>query len=107
MLALMRGGGKMARSVDVADLFAQLRILAAQEGYPIMPGGTPYLSDGELVLLSWLAVAQRMVAPGCKSPGPPRLALAIENCAKVLTAMRLRLYPLSLYAHRVRGAARC
>ncbi len=63
---------------------------------------TPFLSPGELTLLSWLARAQRTNAPGCAPPGEHRLAAAIEQCAKILSRMKLRLYPLTFYAYRIR-----
>ncbi|WP_334185855.1 hypothetical protein [Novosphingobium sp.] len=103
VLALLRGReGHCAADDDPGWCFAELRDLARQEGLKIMPPETAFLSSGELTLLSWLARAQRSHAPGCRPPDHPRLAAAIEACARILSRMNLRLYPLTLYAYRIR-----
>ncbi|WP_146037385.1 hypothetical protein [Novosphingobium guangzhouense] len=106
MLAILRGHEGAAGGRGVADDFARLRDLARAGGYPVLPVGTPYVGASELMLLSWLAVAQRVVAPGCQAPSQDDLASVISTCAERLSAKGLRLYPLTLYAHRLREFAK-
>lgn len=102
VLAILRGHEGASPNGRVTGEFVRLRDLVQAGGYPILPIDTPYLGAGELLVLSWLAVAQRVVAPGCKGPSQSDLASAIGACAATLTEAGLRLYPLSLYAHRLR-----
>ncbi|MEE4451003.1 hypothetical protein [Novosphingobium resinovorum] len=105
VLRILRGGDYPSLDRRVAQDFAALREAARREGHVVLPAEAGYLSDGELMLLAGLAVSQRLVAPGCQEVREGPLAAVIAACAERLTGMGLRLYPLTLYAHRVRQAA--
>ncbi|WP_313392138.1 hypothetical protein [Sphingobium yanoikuyae] len=102
VLAILRGREGAAGNSRIAGDFARLRDLAQAGGHPVLPVGTLYLGNSELLLLSWLAVAQRIIAPKCEGPSQTDLASAIAACADTLISMGLRLYPISFYAHRLR-----
>ncbi|WP_179041503.1 hypothetical protein [Sphingobium lactosutens] len=83
--------------------FTLLRQLAERRGMMLHPPGTPYISESELTLLSWIANGQRVSEP----PLPDddcRLAIVMSHIAMLLNQMRLRLSPLTLHSVRVRQA---
>ncbi len=80
--------------------FMDLRRLAAQHGLAVQPPSTPFIAESELLLLSWLAEAQRVAGPAT-APDDPCLVAAIARCAGMLEANGLRLAPLTLYSARL------
>lgn len=96
ILAILRGGVDVRVSPDQAESFADLRRCAAANALVIAPPDAPYAAVDELLIISWLADAQRLVS---KVGGPADAALAqsVRRCADILSGMRLRLSPLVLY----------
>ena len=82
--------------------FSDLRQEAARQGLTVQPFETPYISQAELTLLSWLAEAQRITVPST-APGDAGLTAALAGCAGLLDGLGLRLSPLSLYGARLRA----
>lgn len=84
--------------------FTDLRRAATRYGLVVHSPETPYVCEGELRLLSWLAEAQR-IAGARSAPNDPRLVATIAACAGLLDGLGLRLSPLTLYGARLRGTA--
>ena len=87
---------------------AELGRLAIERGLEIQQPEAPYVSQDELLLLGWLAEAQR-TAPSVLTPSPSlALQAAILAAAETLNMLGWWLPPLTLYSarSRVRGAAR-
>ncbi|WP_232495540.1 hypothetical protein [Novosphingobium kaempferiae] len=104
VLGILRGERKALRSPAEIQAFDQLGALAGANGIAICDIGTAYLGDGELRLLSWLAAAQRPT----KEVVPPddvQLYAAIAECASLLLASGMRLYPLTLYRRHLTANA--
>lgn len=112
VLLLLRGGGTTATIVsggpqprrdrrlrsDSADHFAQLRHLATIHGLAILPPAAPYMSGDEVLLLGWIAQAQRVVSPTLTMPRDRALVAVVVRCAEALDAGGLRLTPLTIYS---------
>lgn len=84
--------------------FSDLRHHAARRGLRVRPPETPYISEAELALLSWLAEAQRVAGPS-SAPDDAPLVAALARCAGLLDGMGLHLSPLTLYGARLRDLA--
>lgn len=80
--------------------FAELRNAAKAVGLAIQPIDAPYMTSEELLLLGWLAQAQRVAVPSIDTSRDPALRLAIIRCAALLDAGGLRLSPFTIYAAR-------
>lgn len=115
LLHLLRSSEELpTRTIDPADspetqrhqqpqrisCFADLRTAAKAAGLPIQPLGTPYITMSELLMLGWLAQAQRVAAPSMDPPFDRALRVAIARCAELLNAEGLRLSPSTIYAAR-------
>lgn len=79
--------------------FSDLRHHAGRQGLRVQPPLIPYVSEAEIILLSWLAEAQRVAGPG-SAPDDANLMAALADCAGLLNAIGLRLSPLTLYGAR-------
>lgn len=115
VLSLLRGGDEgrplirsrsyngtttCAESMTEADrYFGDLRRHVARLGLRVQPPATPYVTEAELMVLSWLAQAQR-VAGFSSAPADAALLSALAGCAGLLDGMGLRLSPLTLYGAR-------
>lgn len=115
ILYLLRGSDELpVRMIDPADstesrmlrqslrtsCFADLRSAAKAAGLPIHPPGTLYMTISELLLLGWLAQAQRVAPPWMDPPVDRTLRIMIARCAQMLNAEGLRLSPSTIYAAR-------
>ncbi|MFK4875202.1 hypothetical protein [Novosphingobium sp. ZW T3_23] len=103
VLTLLRGGRALPHDRHVVHQFRSLRVIAAREGYAVLSPDARFLGADELVLLAWLAMSQRITAPGCRPPSTPELSAAISRCGAVLCRLNLRLYPLTFYSHAIRA----
>jgi len=92
----VHGGGPMRLVLgEQAELFVRLRRLADNRGLTIQPLEAPYVSKGELLLIGWIAQAQRTAS---KLPVIARdhdFLAVVRTSAAALTAIDLRL-PLRL-----------
>lgn len=104
ILAILRGEKGAMPQPPGTTCFLRLRILARRQGIALLPPGTPYLGEGELTLLSWIAAAQRTVPAGFR-PANACLAAVAARCAGRLGDLGLRLYPFTLYSHHLRELA--
>ena len=100
VLAMLRGENDRSRDDPLVAAVARLRHLARRKGLVIQDPGALYLGDDELTLLSWVAAAQRVAAAHLR-PADRCLAAIIARCASLLEEAGLRLYPLTLYKHRL------
>lgn len=73
VLALLRGNGEAPQG----SRFSKLRGSAVACSLTIHPPDAPYLSGDELLLLGWLAQAQRIANASIAMPDDPALAAAI------------------------------
>ena len=96
MLAILRGEERIAPADGQQELFLTLRALACANSLSIQPAGAPYVSEGELTLLAWIAAAQRMDGLATTKLNPD-MAGVIRLCAEQLSAHHLQLSPLTLY----------
>lgn len=90
-------------SLQRTDCFAELRDAAKTARLAIQPIASPYMSNDELLLLGWLAQAQRVAMPTIDMPRDPALKLAVVRCAGLLDAGGFRLSPFTIYAARSNG----
>ncbi|MGE4323528.1 MAG: hypothetical protein AB7E60_10930 [Sphingobium sp.] len=97
VIAWLRGDPG-ARRLPAAQraVFAELARAARANGLVILPPGSPFIGMEEMLLLAWVASAQRVVAI-TPPPSDPALACAIVACADTLTAMNARMSTLALY----------
>lgn len=100
VLAMLRGENEASSDDLFVAAFARLRHLAPRKGPQIQHPGALYLGDDELTLLSWIAAVQRIAAVHLR-PADCCLAAIITRCASLLEEAGLRLYPLTLYQHRL------
>ncbi len=104
VITIIRGGHHALISDEMARCFERLRRLAADNDLIISPPGTPYIIASELMLISWLASAQRVV-PARPMPDNLCLKAIVRRCAQILSDMRLRLSSLTLYSGRLHSMA--
>jgi hypothetical protein len=100
VLAILRGENDPFLDHQHAAAFTRLRVLASRQGLIIQDADARYLGDDELTLLSWLAAAQRVAVRHLR-PQNRRLAAVLTRCAVLLEKAGLRLYPFTLYGHRL------
>ena len=86
-----------------ARRMTELRHMARERGLAIMPPRTPYVGSDELLILSWLAGAQRVTGPPSPPQGDQAFLMAIVGCAALLDSMGLHLSPLTLYSARLQS----
>lgn len=100
VLAMLRDENDPAVDDLLVAAFVSLRHLARRQGLQIQHPDALYLGDDELTLLSWIAAAQRIAAVHLR-PVDRYLAAIITRCASLLEEAGIRLYPLTLYQHRL------
>lgn len=103
VIAYLRGEAFAGKSRDLDVRFRRLRRIAARAGIEAMPPGSAYVSQNELMLLCWIAEAQREAGPD-SVPDNRCLAAVVRRCAQALVVASLRLPPLTLYFSRFREA---
>jgi len=103
VLAILRGEDDPLLNGNPDNAFVRLNHLARRKGLVIHAADNVYLGDDELSLLSWLAASQRASAQHLR-PADHCLAAVIRRCADLLDDAGVRLYPLSLYWHRLQPA---
>lgn len=101
VIAYLRGDAFAGKSRDLDVRFRRLRQIAARAGLEVMPPGSSYVSQNELMLLCWIAEAQRGVGP-VSAPDNRCLAEGVRRCALALDTASIRLPPLTLYFSRFR-----
>lgn len=90
-----------AYPIDCGDFgLAALRDAASGAGLDIQPADCPFLSPDELLLLGWLAQAQRSTTVWLVAPRHASLRLAIIRSAAAFDAAGLRLASSAIYAAR-------
>jgi|GEM_PF-565733 hypothetical protein len=72
-------------------VFARLRTLARSNGLVIRKPGAQFVDQDELLLLGWVAQAQRLAGLGPQSHPNERLRRVIGHCGKILESAGLRL----------------
>ncbi|RJG55897.1 hypothetical protein D0Z70_07650 [Sphingobium terrigena] len=92
VIHLIRGEAEEGRDAMPAMQFARLRDLATRNVLVIHRPGTPYLSPGELTLLGWLALAQRIASYRQSFHPDPSLTMTVVHCAGTLDALGVRLH---------------
>ena len=100
LLAMLRDENDPAVDDPLIAAFVRLRHLARRKGLVIRRPDVLYLGDDELTLLSWIAAAQRIAVAHLR-PTDRCLAAIITRCAALLEGAGFRLYPLTLYRHRL------
>lgn len=103
VIAYLRGEAQARKSRDLDVRFRRLRQIAGRAGLETMAPGCAYVGQHELMLLCWIAEAQRVSSPG-SGPDNRCLATAVRRCAEALDAVSLRLPPLTLYFSRFKEA---
>ncbi|WP_434405231.1 hypothetical protein [Sphingobium sp. DN12] len=78
------------------EQFRRLRDLAEHAGMRLNEPGTVWLADHELLLLSWLAQAQRVLGYKRQFHTDATLTLAAVNCAGTLNALGIQFPPITL-----------
>lgn len=97
---MLRGERDVLRTSDHRHGFDELRQLAQERGLIVQARRTAYLGDDELLLLSWLAAAQRPTTERLL-PGDVQITSSVLRCAAILTEAGIRLHPLTLYRHHL------
>jgi hypothetical protein len=93
----------MRRSRNLDMRFHRLLEIATRIGFDIISPGSAYISESELTLLCWIAVAQRMAGP-IYGPDSRCLAEVVLRCANALDSVFLRLPPITMYISCFREA---
>ncbi|HUD95047.1 hypothetical protein [Sphingobium sp.] len=76
--------------------FAQLRSLAMGLGYDVQPTAAPYVSDGELELLTWLARGQRVSNHVENFHEDMFFTRALLHCSGILTGLGIHLPSMTM-----------
>lgn len=96
-LRLLRGdfsraaGTELASQQDVAALFGDLLARAGDSGMRIQPVEAACLTADELLILRWLAEAQRETGLRTFRPADAALLRAINRCADLLKMLDVQL----------------
>jgi hypothetical protein len=98
-LAILRDSQPVLSDPDAARCFRLLRRLATRRGMTVHLPETPYVSESELAILSWIANGQRSGEP-LLPVDDRKLAIVTSRCATLLNHMQLRLSPLTLHSGR-------
>lgn len=97
VIRMLRGDQTEDRALFVyQEQFARLRDLAHRVGLHINVPGTAWLGADELLLLAWLAQAQRVAGYTRSFHSDATLRLTIVHCAGTLNALGVQLPPLTL-----------
>lgn len=78
------------------EQFRRLRELAARSGLRVKEPGTAWLGSDELLMISWLAQAQRVLGYTRQFHPDGTLTLTVVHCAGTLNALGIQLPPLTL-----------
>jgi hypothetical protein len=114
-LAMIRGSGHSEdAAVSEASrlatksqelFFSELRRVAACHGITVQAPGSRFVSDGEIILLGWIAREQRVIRQIDFVPNDPLLIAAVARCAGLLDALGIHLGTNTLYGERWRRHA--
>ncbi|MBL8655728.1 MAG: hypothetical protein JNJ92_00010 [Altererythrobacter sp.] len=80
--------------------FGCLRTFALRNELKVLPPGSQYLSPGELLILRWLAEAQRQVGPHTCCIDDPGFKSTLRHCAAILRDVGVYLPTRTLYISR-------
>lgn len=97
VIRMLRGDQTDDRALFLYEAqFGRLRDLAHRAGMRVNVPGTTWLGSDELLLLAWLAQAQRVLGYTKSFHRDATLTLTVVHCAGTLNALGIQLPPLTL-----------